>query len=186
MQGATSNAMVERMVGAARLDEATYEAIEHDEGATTSALLVVVLAGLAIGIGSLGEEGAQSLLGGIISGVANWAVFSVVAYFVGTRFLAGPQTSATIGQLLRTLGFAYSPQILSVVGFIPILGPLVAFGASIWFLVASVVGLRHALDVTTGRAIGIALVSLVAVLIVTLVIALVLGTAAFGINALVN
>ena len=186
MQSAGSGALVDRMIGAARLDEGTYEAIEHDEGATGSAALIVVLAAIAIGIGSLGDEGFLSLIGGIISGLFGWVVFSVVAYYVGARFLAGPQTSVTLGQVLRTLGFANTPRILSVVGFIPILGPLVAFVASIWFLVASVVALRHAFDVTTGRAAGIAVVSFLALILVTLVIALILGTTIVGISSLTD
>ena len=38
----------ERMLGAARLDQGTYEEVEADTGATAQALAVVVLAGLAV------------------------------------------------------------------------------------------------------------------------------------------
>ena len=50
------------------------------------------------------------------------------------------------GQLARTLGFAESPGVLKVVGFIPVIGPLIFFIASIWQLVAMIVAIKVALE----------------------------------------
>ena len=64
--------------------------------------------------------------------------------------------------MARTLGFAQSPGIFKVVGFIPVFGPLVFAIASIWQLVAMVVAIRQALDYTsTWRAIGVAVVGFI-------------------------
>jgi hypothetical protein len=179
MQGLGSQALIDRMVGAARLNVNTYEEVERDTNATTQALAVVVLASIAVGIGAIREDGFSGLIGGIISGIIGWVVFAVVVYFVGTRLLAAPGTQADTGQLLRTLGFSNSPRILSVVGFIPVLGPIVAGIASIWALVASIVAIRQALEMSTGRAIATAVVAFIALIIVTLIIAAIFGTAAF-------
>ena len=181
MQAAGTNAFVDRMIGVARLDERTYEAIEHDQNATPSALLVVVLAAIASGIGALDNEGGRGLIGGLLSSVIGWAAFAFIAYVVGSSILAGPTTNATWGQLLRTLGFAQSPLLLQVVGWIPVLGWLIAAVASIWFLVTSIVALRHALEVSTGRAIAIGIVSFIAYVAVAAVIGII-----FGIGALVT
>ncbi len=166
MQGVGTGALVDRMIGVARLDVPTYEEIEHDERATTPALLVVVLAAIAGGIGSLGEGGIGGLFGGIVASILLWAVFSGVAYFVGTRLLATAGTSSSWQEVMRTLGFAYTPSLLTVVGFIPILGPVIAAVAGGWFLVTATIALRQSLDMTTGRAIGTAVISIIPSLLI--------------------
>ena len=44
--------MIKRMIGAAKLDIATYEEVEADTSATRQAMVVVVLVALATGIAS--------------------------------------------------------------------------------------------------------------------------------------
>ncbi len=167
MQGASSNALVERMVGVARLNVPTYEEIEHDQSAMPSAALIVVLAAIAGGIGSIGANGVTGLIGGIIGSLVAWAVFSFVAYFVGTRLLASATTSSSWQEVLRTLGFAYTPSLLAIFGFIPVIGPFIALVGAIWFLCTATISLRQSLDMSTGRAIGVALISVIPALIVS-------------------
>ena len=183
MQNAAAGSLVQRMVGAARLDPKTYEEVERDTKATTQAAIVVVLAAIAVGIGSIRENGGQGLIGGIVSGLLGWAVFSQFAYFVGTRFLAGPQTKASWGEVLRTLGFAYTPTLVAVVGFVPVLGPLVAFVGQVWFLIAAVTALRHAFEVSTGRAVAIGLVAILAQAIMIALIAVLFGISLYGVGS---
>ncbi len=164
---------VERMIGAARLDSATYEEVEADRAATPQALAVVVLAAVAGGIGV--GAGVRGLVLGTIFGLLGWAVWAWLIYFIGTRWLAEADTRADAGELLRTMGFATTPGILRVVGIVPVLGPLVTIVAAVWTLVAMVVAVRHALDYrSTGRAIGVCIIGwLVQVVILILVTALV-------------
>src|ERR1700730_12746455 len=116
----SSSSIVNRMMRAARLEVPLYEEVEADLTATNQALLVVALVAVASGIGA-GIAGASSgrllgaLVGGVLSGLLGWAVWSYVVYFVGTRFFGG---TATYGELLRTLGFADSPGVLLILGFI--------------------------------------------------------------------
>ena len=176
MQAAGSGDLVQRMIGASRLDVRTYEELERDQNATGQALLVVVLAAIANGIGAVGNDDAgRGLIGGVIAGVLGWFVFAVIAYFVGSTLFATPQTSATIGQLLRTLGFARAPQLLTVLGFIPLLGGLIWIVAGIWSLVAAIVALRQSLDFTTGRAIGTGLVAAIVNAVIVGIIFAILG-----------
>ena len=175
MQSAAGGSFVNRMIGAARLDIPTYEEIEHDEKATSSALLVVVLSAIAGGIGSSRGDGLSGLIGGIFSSVVFWAVFAVVAFFVGTRLLSAPGMNVSIGQILRSLGFGYTPLLLSVFGFIPILGWLLVAVGFLWFLATATVGLRQALDVSTGRAIGTAVVSFIPAVIIAGIILAIFG-----------
>ncbi|MDP2936620.1 MAG: hypothetical protein Q8O86_09040, partial [Dehalococcoidia bacterium] len=67
----------------------------------------------------------------------------------------------------RCLGFAYTPSALGFFIFIPGLGPLIAFVGSVWALVAMVIGIREALDVTTGKAVITAIIGFVVMLIAT-------------------
>ncbi|MCH2519941.1 MAG: hypothetical protein MK210_17350 [Dehalococcoidia bacterium] len=154
--------MIKRMIGAAKLDTAIYEEVEADTSATQQALTVVVLVALATGIGTFGSGGPLGLIVGIAAGIGLWALWAWVTYFVGTTILKSAETEANWGQLARTLGFAQSPGILKVVGFIPVFGPIVFAIASIWQLVAMVIAIRQALDYTsTWRAVGVAVVGFI-------------------------
>lgn len=147
----------ERMLGASRLDEATYEEVEADTGATGQALGVVVLTGLAAGIG-LGA-GLSGLVVGTLATVLGWYVWAFITYFVGTRWFPEPQTHADWGQVLRTVGFANAPAVLRVLGIIPGLRAIVFAVTGIWVLVAVVVAVRSALDYrSTLRAVGVCVV----------------------------
>ncbi len=65
------------------------------------------------------------------------------------------QTSATYGELLRTIGFAHAPLILGFFIFVPGgIGVLIYYSAGIWALIAGVIAVRQALDFSTWRAIG--------------------------------
>ncbi|MGH7388943.1 MAG: YIP1 family protein [Candidatus Rokuibacteriota bacterium] len=144
----------ERMLGCARLDRATFEEVEHDPAATMPALGVVVLSSVAAGIGSGAR--ATSIVVGILVALAAWYVWAFLTYWVGTRLLPEPQTSATHGELLRVIGFSSVPGILRVLGIVPGLRAIVFLVTSIWMLVAGVVGVRQALDYrSTGRAVAV-------------------------------
>ncbi len=166
--------LLERMVGAALLDGDVYEEVEHDPNATVEAALVVVLAAIAAGIGVL-REGLAPFVVAIVVGLIGWAVYAYLAYWVGTRLFSGPQTVADWGQLLRTLGFANSPRLLLVLGVIPIVGAILSFIVFVWVLVTTVVAIRHALDVGLGAAIGTAIVSWLAFVIISFVVSLLVG-----------
>jgi hypothetical protein len=175
MQRAGSSSLVDRLVGVARLDVPTYEAIEHDQSATPTAAGVVALAAIATGLGSLDSGGVTGLIGGILSAIIGWAVFAAVAFFVGTRLLAVASMNVSLGQVLRTLGFAYAPLLAAFLGFIPGLGALLVLAASIWFLVTATVALRQAFDISTGRAIATAVISFIPAGIIAGLVQLIFG-----------
>lgn len=157
------SSMVGRMIGAATLDVATYEAVEHDTTATTQAGLIIVMAAVAQGIASP----YSGVIYGIISSLIGWFAMAGLVYFIGTRLFKG---TATWGELLRTLGFAASPGFLYIFGIIPLLGTIVALVVSIWVLVCVVVAIRQALDVSTGKAILSGLLGMIAWNVITAII----------------
>ena len=162
-----SLSLVNRMVRATKLDANLYEEVEADTTASGQAFLIVILASLATGIG-IGIAGLFKMAGvwsiwglliGLIGSIIVWLAWSFFAYFIGTKVFKGPGTSATMGELLRTIGFSISPGVLGIFVFIPVVGGIIWFGASIWVLIAGVVAVRQALDFPTGRAIVTCLVS---------------------------
>jgi hypothetical protein len=156
----------ERMIGAAKLNLPTYEEVEADVGATGQALGVVVLSGIAAGIGAV-RFGAMGVVGGIIAALIGWVLWAFLTWFIGTKILPEPQTRSDIFELLRTTGFAQSPGVLRILGAIPILGWIINLAVSIWLLVAMVIAVRQALDYrSTGRAIGVCVIGWIIYVIV--------------------
>ena len=161
LEATGQQSIVDRMIRAARLDPHLYEEVEHDQSATSQALFVVVLGALAGGIGAL-SGGIAGLVVLVVASLVGWAVYAFIAYWVCTNIFKGPHTEATWGQLLRTLGFANSPRILMVLVIIPVVGIFVGLAVFVWMLFTTVIAIRQALDFDTGRAIGTAVVSLLA------------------------
>ncbi len=169
-----AKSFTERMMGAAMLDVPTYEEVEADESATGQAAIVVVLAAIAAGIGAIGGEGS-GVIGSIIGSLIGWALGAGVIYLVGTKLFGG---TATWGEVLRTMGFAQSPGILRFLGFIPVLGGIIAIVVALWTLVTSIVAIRQALDVSTGKAVVVAIVAWLVMIIPIMVFGL--GAAVMG------
>jgi len=169
----------DRMIRAARLDVNLYEEVEADTGATPQAIAVVVLGSIAAGLGA-GRGSLSGILIGAVAALIGWFIWAYLTYWIGTRVLPEPQTSATHGELLRTIGFANSPGLLRVLGVVPGLREIVFLVVGIWVLVATVVAVRQALDYRgTLRAVGVCAVGWV-VQMVLLAIVLVLLRAVSG------
>lgn len=149
----------DRIIRAAKLDANLYEEVEADKGALSQAMGVVVLSGVAAGIGSIGTAGFAGIFTGTITALIGWFIWAYITYIVGTKLLPQPQTRADYGEMLRTIGFASSPGLLRVFAFIPVLSAIIFVVTSIWMLVAMVIAVRQALDYTsTLRAVGVCIV----------------------------
>ena len=191
----TDTSLVSRMIRAARLDASLYEEVEHDQTATRDAGIVVAIVAVCSAISQAlslmtHPVAAQAVappnpivaaIGALIAALLGWVVWSYVTYFVGTRLFHG---TATPGEMLRTIGFAQSPGVLSILGFVPYLGAIVGLVVFIWTLVAGVIAVRQALDFDTGKAILTAIVGWLFLVVITIAIAVIVGGAAFGLGAM--
>ncbi len=181
--------LTDRMIRAARLDVALYNEVEADVSANNQALTVVVLSAVASGIGAAlgaaftGRPGliVGGLIGAVVLELVGWAVWSYVMFFVGTRMFHG---TATYGELLRTLGFAYSPGVLNVLRFIPVLGGIIGLVVAIWRIITGFIAVREALDLDSGNTIAVIVVGVIAYLVVVFVVGLILGAVGIGAAAL--
>lgn len=151
--------LTERMIGAATLRTATYEDVEHDPSATGQAVLVVVMSSVAAALGAgLGINGI-ALIRGTAFALIGWLIWAGLTFLIGTKLLPAPGTRATLGEVLRTTGFASAPGILRIFGVIPFFTGLVFFITSIWMLMTFVVAVQQALDYSSPwRAVAVCLV----------------------------
>jgi len=183
------NQIVSRMIRAARLEVDLYEEVEADTEATSQAIAAVVIAALASGIGSaLGSlflrKGVAGFFGGLIlspiMAVIGYFIWAFLTYFIGVNLFGG---TADYGEMLRTIGFAYAPNVLRIASFIPCVGWLVALAGSIWALVAGVVAVRQALDFDTGKALLTCIIGWIIALILSAMVSGALGLGAAGLSA---
>lgn len=175
---------VNRMLGAAKLDVATFEEVEADRSALGQAAAVVVLSAIAAGIGAMVGGSIGLLVMTTIAALVGWVIWAALTWVIGTKLLPEPQTDANIGQMMRTIGFAASPGILRIGGIIPGLGWLIVIAAEIWMLVAMIIGVRQALDYhSTWRAVGVCLIGwVIQLLVVWLIVWLFGGMGGMGVE----
>ena len=153
----------DRIIRAAKLDVHLYEEVEADTEAMGQAMGVVVLSGIAAGLGTVTRGGGAgpipSILLATLFAIIGWFVWAYLTYFIGTKFLPEAQTRADFGQLLRTIGFSSSPGLIRVLGIIPGLSGIVFVVAFFWMFIAMVIAVRQALDYeSTLRASGVCLI----------------------------
>jgi hypothetical protein len=149
----------DRLAGAIKLQPATYEEVEADRSATGQAMLVVVLASVASGLGLLRLFGPLGILQGTITALIGWFVWALLTYAIGVHLLPQPQTRSSLGEMLRTTGFAAAPGIFRILQLVPLVGAIVAMIVAVWMLAAMVIAVRQALDYTsTLRAVAVCIV----------------------------
>jgi len=173
----SSNTFLQRLIGAAALDAAIYEEVEADQSATGQAMAIVVLASIAAGIGARGFGSSFSSIAffGIVALLA-WATWALVMFEIGGRLMPEPQTHTSPGEMLRTLGFAATPGLASLLGAVPGITTRVFVLVWIWMLLAMVVAVRQALDYrSTAKAVAVCVLGGVLAAAIALVLGIFLG-----------
>jgi hypothetical protein len=148
-----------RVMGAAVLDAGMYESIEADPRATRQAMAVVLVASVAAGLGFVGLEGHNYLLIAAVTGAAliAWMGWASLIQQLGGMALPERDTRVTLGELLRTIGFAAAPGWLLAFAMFPSIRTVVFVIVGLWMLAAMIVAVKHALDYqSTLRAVLVA------------------------------
>ena len=170
--------VVERMIRAARLDPELFNEVERDQNATGQAVGVVLIVTVAQVIGTaLAGQKTQGIIGAGVGALIGWLIWSLIILGIG-KLMGG---TADFGEVMRTLAFAYSPGVLQILAFIPILGALIALASGIWTFVATVIAVREAMDFDTGKAVITVLIPFIIVVgLVMTVVMMTVGLAFFA------
>lgn len=158
----------QRVKGVLILDAMTFEDIEADTSANGQALLVVIAASVAAGLGAGMRLGVTGLLRETVGALAGWVMWAAVTWVIGSKLLPEPQTRTDMGELLRVIGYAYAPNLFGFFAFIPALGVVVSTIVACWLLATTIVAVRQALDyVSTVRAAGVVFIGWLVFVLIT-------------------
>jgi len=135
---------LQRSLGVSKLDVPTFEDAEADTTSTDEAGAVVVIASIIGSIGSLFVNGLWGFIAMVLIGLIGWFIWAWLSAFIAQKVFN--VTTTDTGEMLRTTGYAYAPRVLGIVPFLGFIG-------AIWSLVAIVVGMRQAAEMTTMQAI---------------------------------
>ena len=177
------NAMIQRAIRAARLDKTLFAEVEENTALTQEAVIFVAIVSVisAIGgfIGSLGSGIGIAIVSLIVSPIIAVAFFffwAFLNYWIGTKFFKG---KAEYGELIRTLGYCYGPNVLGVLSFILCIGQLAGLVGLLWMFVAGFFAIRQALNVDDTNAILTIVISAVVYFIAFMVLGLILAAIGF-------
>lgn len=147
-----------RILGALRLDAATFEDVERDAAALPQAIGIVIAASLAAGVGLSTAPTLAATAAAIVAAFAGWLSWASLVLYLGGRLFPEDDTRVDIGQLVRTIGFSAAPGVFLVLVALPWRRPLIFGVVFLWMLAAMVVAVRQALDFRSAwRAIGVCL-----------------------------
>ena len=135
---------LQRSIGVSRLDVNTFEAVEADTSSTAEAGVVVVVASVLGAFGSLFVNGLWGFIATIAILLIGWFVWAWLSAFIAQKVFN--VTTTDTGEMLRTTGYAYAPRVLGIIPFLGFIGAL-------WSLVAIIVGMRQAGEMTTVQAV---------------------------------
>jgi hypothetical protein len=149
--------MIERFLRALRLDSLFYREAAGDTSLDRESTLVVILVALITSTVKLTVESGSWLA--FIGEVANsillgWLLWAAVAWFIGRNVMEG---EGSLGGMLRGLGYASIPRLLSVFAILPLVGWLFDLAGWLLSLIAGIIAIREGMSVDTGKAIIIAL-----------------------------
>lgn len=182
--------MVDRMMRAVRADVALYEEAEANPALTQEAYTIVgIVAAINFVVSLIFGVFSGDFVAGILTAVFSAAatfigylIWSYLSYFIGTNVFNG---TADAGELQRTLGYAWTPQILvALLNFIPVLGACLGIIPGLWSVYLGVVAIRQALDIDTGKAVLTAVIAFVVQFVIFAIIGGVLGVGAAGLGEL--
>jgi len=186
------NAIIGRVTRVFTFDLTVFKEVEDDQTATQQAWAVVVIAALASAIGSainslITGGGFVGLLLALvltpIFALIGYFAWSFLTYWVGVNLF---QAQTDFKEMQRVIGFAYAPNALGLLVFIPCVGWLAAFAGGIYALVLTVLAVKEGLDVEWPQAIITCVIGWIASMILigipTLIMGLVVGGAAAALS----
>jgi len=176
------SAIMSRVMRVFTFDLSVFQEVEEDQAATQQAWAVVVIAAVASGIGSaigsiITGGGFLGLIIGLILtpilALIGYFLWAFVTYWVGVNLF---QAETDFGEMQRVIGFAYAPNMLGLLSFIPCAGWIIALAGGLYALVLSVMAVKEGLDVDMGKAIITCVIGwIVNMILVSVITGLIMG-----------
>ncbi len=159
--------LLQRMVRAARLDPDLFYTLERDRSANGQAFLVVLIVAactllgaitpgllslFSVNVGGAAFSGwffLQTLFQICVNMIGGWLFWTAVAAVVGMRFGG----RADFEGVMRAVGFAYSPGVLYLLAFVPVVGRVIRLVVGVWIVIGMIVAVRESLHFDTGKAV---------------------------------
>jgi hypothetical protein len=147
-----------RMLRVLRLDRTVYVEVERDPHGTRQAAVVVGFVAAFAALGTLLIESwhAGAILGAIVAALLHWLLWSGLTYLLGGIVL---RRRLSFEHLVRALGYAQTPQLLTVFAFVPVAGPWIVVVGRLLSLVAGNLAIGTAAETNLPRALAIRLLS---------------------------
>jgi hypothetical protein len=161
--------LLPRLANAIFLRREFYDAVANDPRATGPAGAIVCIAAMAresVGLYEVSQSykaWGLLLLLVVVFALLRWVLYATVMYPIA-RLIGGRAIPYT--RLLRCLGFAETPAVLSLAAFMvpERFVPWVQFAVGAWLLAATIVAVRATTQVSTARAAVIGVIGFAAYL----------------------
>jgi|MudIll2142460700_1097286.scaffolds.fasta_scaffold42071_2 hypothetical protein len=151
---------VNRILSALLLRREIYEQAAADPNALSQAAAIVCLSAISQPSALIDAFGAWGMVVIMLIGLIRWYLFVAIVYPIGRLIAWKP---VPFRPLLRCLGFAEAPALLSLARFVlgNTLPDWYRLLLWLWLLAANVVAVRAALRISLPRAIGVGVCSFV-------------------------
>ncbi|MFQ5587538.1 MAG: hypothetical protein ACE5F7_01750 [Nitrospiria bacterium] len=131
-----------RVIRVLQLDPTVYSEIGNDPAALRQSMILVGLSSLSTGIGNSGGYSEKIPILSFTALFA-WGAWALLVYLIGVKFFPAPERKANMEAILRVMGFAFTPGLFKLLGFLPAFSFIVLFGATFWVLGGTVLATRQ-------------------------------------------
>ncbi len=153
--------MIDRILRAIKLDKSLYLEVANNKNLLSESVIIVLVTALFAGVGSFinADKPVAAFLSQTVNSILfGWLLWSVIAFFIGKVFFDG---RSSVEEMLRTLGYATAPRLLSLLSFVPCIGWLIALAGGILSLIAGIIAIRESMEFSTEKALVTAIIGFI-------------------------
>ena len=167
-----------RVARVLRLDRTVYPDLARDPAALGQAGWIVagVAAAAALGVALASHWHAGAIAGAALAAVVRWLVWTALTVALARLFF---RTRIHWSDLAAAYGYAQAPQFLAVVGFLPIVGPLLIIISRLWTLLAGMQEARAMVPLRSRQRIAVSATTFVLTLLLAALVEAWLGGVGF-------
>lgn len=160
----TKTDFIGRLIGVITLKRAIYREIAEDPAATMqAAIIVVVVALIAAAVGYFSQyntalpgmpETSPSLARAVVLAIGELIVWAAGSFVIAQVARYMFQANTNTNEMLRVFGYTRIFQVLFILGvFSGLIAALVSIAGLVLSIIGSIIGIREAGEITTGKAV---------------------------------